>query len=365
MQYHFQNKEFKISRYPKTSLNSLQAWNAADELMLSYLVDNKLLSPKLAIYHDRFGFLACVLADINPISVILYNSQRSALLQNLSQNNIDIEKTKTAFPLDQLNESLELALVKIPKSADLFELYLQNITSNLQEKATVIASFMTKYFSKQTLEIAHKYFEDVSQSKAKKKARLLILKKARALSKTNLIHEIKLDDKKSFKQYYGVFSAKNIDYASQFLLKHISISSTDQKIMDLGAGNGVIAWKISKLNPSSKINLVDDNWLALESAKLNMPQGDHYYHFTDNLLYLSNNSYDLVVSNPPFHFEFETNIEISLTLFKQVWKILKPRGRFQLVGNKHLNYKTHLEKIFAHVEIIAQNEKFIVYSCVK
>ena len=57
--------------------------------------------------------------------------------------------------------------------------------------------------------------------------------------------------------------------------------------------------------------------------------------------------------------------EVSLNLFKQVWKILKPRGRFQLVGNKHLNYKTHLEKIFPHVESIAENDKFVVYSCVK
>ncbi len=365
MPYIFQNKEYQITRYPKTKMTSLKAWNASDELILEYLEENKLLSTSIVIYHDRFGFLSTILADKEPISVILFQSQKKSILQNLQENNISTDQVKFIYPLEALQNPIQLSVIKIPKSADLFELYLQQLSTQLNDNSIVIAGFMTKYFSKQVIDIAHKYFADVSQSKAKRKARLLILKKPKNPEQPSLVKIIKLNTTTSFQQYYGVFSAKNIDYASQFLMEHISVLPSDSKILDMGTGNGVLAWKARQLSATAKINLHDDNWLALESAKLNMKEGENFYHFDDDLLQISNNSYDLVISNPPFHFEYETNIEVSLSLFEQVWKILKPRGRFQLVGNRHLNYKTHLQKIFPHVEIIAENDKFIVYSCVK
>ena len=73
--------------------------------------------------------------------------------------------------------------------------------------------------------------------------------------------------------------------------------------------------------------------------------------------------FDLVVSNPPSHFEYETNIEIAITLFKEVARCLKPDGRFVIVASKHLNFKTHLERIFERCKISAENNKFIIYEC--
>ena len=72
-----------------------------------------------------------------------------------------------------------------------------------------------------------------------------------------------------------------------------------------------------------------------------------------------------MVSNPPFHVEHEIDINLPLELFKQVHRCLSDAGTFQLVANNHLNYKTHLVKIFGDVEVTAQNEKFVVYTCSK
>jgi len=145
----------------------------------------------------------------------------------------------------------------------------------------------------------------------------------------------------------------------------MTISEENSKILDLGSGNGILAWKVRQMNKTANINLLDDNFLAIESSKMNMPEGENFYHFEDSLKHISNNSYDLVISNPPFHFEYENNIEISLELFTQVAKILKPGGSFQLVGNRHLNYKTHLSQLFESIEVVAENEKFVVYNCKK
>ncbi|NOR86115.1 MAG: methyltransferase [Bacteroidales bacterium] len=365
MAYTFQNKEYHISRYPKTEMKSLQAWNASDELMLEYLEDQKILPASMSIYHDRFGFLSTLLAEYQPKSVILFQSQRKAINQNLKQNGINEDLLDFTFPLEKVEEACDITLIKVPKSADLFELYLQHLSTQLHDKSVVIAGFMTKYFSRQVLEIAQKYFDEVSQSQAKKKARLLILKKPKKAVKRNIIKEIKLNDEVSFQQYFGVFSAKNIDYATQFLMEHLTVLPTDLKVLDLGTGNGVLAWKARQLNANTELNLHDDNYLAIESAKLNLPEDGNIFHFSDDLSTITSNSYDLVISNPPFHFEYETNIEVSLKLFKQVWEILKPQGSFQLVSNRHLNYQTHLSKIFKHIDVVAENDKYIVYSCQK
>ena len=59
----------------------------------------------------------------------------------------------------------------------------------------------------------------------------------------------------------------------------------------------------------------------------------------------------------------ENNIEVSVGLFAQVKTKMKERGRFILVANKHLNYWTHLEKIFPNTEVMAIDDKFEVYDC--
>jgi len=166
-----------------------------------------------------------------------------------------------------------------------------------------------------------------------------------------------------YKQYAGVFSSDHIDYATQFLLEHLKLNETDSKILDLASGNGVIAHQIKAQKPDAEVHLLDDSFLAVESSKLNVE--DVSFHWNESLEDFNAKSFDLIVSNPPFHFEYENNIEVSLNLFIQAQRCLKENGRFLLVANQHLNYKTHLDKIFGSCSITAENDKFVVYDCLK
>jgi 16S rRNA G1207 methylase RsmC len=163
-------------------------------------------------------------------------------------------------------------------------------------------------------------------------------------------------------QNYGVFSSDHIDYATQFLIDQIQVKETENNILDLACGNGVIAMAIQLQKPEAEIFLTDDSFLAIESAKLNIDGPGVHYFWNDQLDDIPEKSLDLAVTNPPFHFGFETNIEVTIRLFNEVAEKLKQAGRFVCVANQHLNYKTHLEKIFK-VKVLAQNDKFIVYEC--
>ena len=362
MKYTYQEKTFTIDRYPTTDNKSLQAWSAADEHILNYLEEEKISCEKAVIYNDRFGFLSTILSDKSPTAIIDFKSQEKAFAINFEDNGLE-QNLKTNSSIDELKGEFDLALIKIPKSLDLFRLQLAQAQGSLSENGQVICGFMTKYFSKQYLSIAAEYFEDCSQSKAWKKSRILILKGKKVVEKENLITEIQFSGNKVFKQHYGVFSAKNIDHATQFFIDHMDVRLDHNKILDLGSGNGVLAYAALEEKSQSEIHLLDDSLLALESSKMNVEGENVHFHYNDSLADFEDHSFDLVISNPPFHFEHETNIEVALELFKEVKRVLKKGGSFQMVTSNHLNSKTHLYKLFHKVDIVSQDLKFVVYNC--
>ena len=152
---------------------------------------------------------------------------------------------------------------------------------------------------------------------------------------------------------------------AKYFLEHIELKTTDDSILDLASGNGVIASEISKKIPNATLHLLDDSFLAVESGKLNITGANIHHHYDNTLADFKSESFDLIVTNPPFHFEYEIDIQIPIQLFKECFRCLKPSGNLQLVANKHLNYKTHLSSIFRLVEVLAENDSFIVYKCSK
>jgi 23S rRNA (guanine1835-N2)-methyltransferase len=353
---------YKFDRFDLSEDRSLRPWSAADELMLEHLSERKKAPGKMAVYNDRFGYLTCHLIHLTPHVVLTQKSQEKAILANLKQN--ELEVPSFVHPLEKLKGKLDFGLIKIPKSVQLFELFLEHFAQNSKVGATAVCSFMTRHFNASMIKVAEDYFEVVEQSQAKKKARLLILTKKKKTTKKEVINTLSFNNQE-YKQYFGVFSSDHIDYATQFLVEHLQCKDTDQCVLDLASGNGIIAKEILMKFPEVELHLMDDSNLAVESAKLNLQGENVYHHFDNNLVPFPSKHFDLIVTNPPYHFEHEINIQIPLALFKEAQRCLKVGGSLQLVASQHLNYKTHLVKIFKEVEIVAEDKKFVVYNCIK
>ena len=318
----------------------------------------------MAVYNDRFGFLTCSLHNYSPSVVVNFASQKKAISQNLELNSLTDEQIYFVEPFQVFDEKINLAVLKIPKSMDLFRLQLEHITTSLDEDGLVLCGFMTKYFTKQMLQIANEFFGEVEQSLAKKKSRVLTLRKPKSVKRQSIIHSINFEGY-TFRQYYGVFSANNIDYASQFFVKNWNVDNEEERVLDLASGNGFLGKMIRLRNEDCEIHLLDDDWLAVKSSKLNFDSDDDeiHFYFNDSMEDFEDGYFDLIICNPPFHFEFETNIEVAISLFSQVKRCLSEEGSFQLVANRHLNYKTHLVKLFGNVETLKRNKKFEIYQC--
>lgn len=364
MTFSYQNQSYQFNRYPHTDNRSLKAWNAGDEYLLQRIEAMQLKEKRIAIYNDRFGFLSGLLQQYAPYSIIQYKSQQKSFKLNFKKNDLVLEENRLLSPLDILPSSIDLVLMKTPKSTELFELYLCQLLPALKPESIILASFMTRHFNKKIVAVAAQYFDIVEQSKAWKKARILTMKKKKnILPEKELIKTITLDKNHGLKQYLGVFSAHKIDIATQFLLQHLTIKPTEEKILDLASGNGVIAYHLRAQKKDCIIHLLDDDYLAIESSTLNIDNENTSFHWADNMENLEAAYFDLIVCNPPFHFGYENTIDIALNLFKGAKRCLHEGGRFVVVANLHLNYKTHLQRLFTDVVILAENERFIVYEC--
>ena len=355
------NQRFDIVRYPSTSNRSLKSWNAADSLTLNYLEENT-FEGRPIIYHDLFGFFSCFLSEFNPINITEYKSQETAIQRNRIRNSLP--EPSLFHVTDEILHQSDLAIIRVPKSMGLFRMYLQSAIKNIRTNGTIVCGFMTRHFNPTMLKVAGEYFDNVEQSRAWKKSRLVILS-----GKKESIPEIQLENIPSqfgdLKQYPGVFSSQKIDIGTLFLLDHLDVQDTEQTILDLASGNGILAKAAARLQPSAEIHLMDDSWLAMESSKLNLKDVNAHFHHADTLDVFEDFYFDLVISNPPFHFGFENNIEISLSLFNGVLQKLKSGGRFKLVANRHLNYGIHLKKMFSSVQVVAQNKKFEILEAIK
>lgn len=366
--YDLGGKTYSFSRYPKTTNRSLRAWSAADEYLIDHIFEGEQPTPdaSIGIVNDRFGFLSCLLNRFEPTVILERKSQERSILQNLEANQVDSGKIHFMHPLDQPPHKFDRVVLNTPKSMDLFELYLHQVHTHLKDDGVVFCGFMTKYFTPQMLSIAETYFEHVKQSLARKKSRVMVLKGRKPSVNKPLVHRLDYDfdgtNNQKLQQHYGVFSSDHIDYATQFLISQLKVRDSEDHILDMACGNGVIAKAIQLQNPEAEIYLTDDSYLAIESARLNIEGPGIHYYWNDRLDEIPDRSIDLAVSNPPFHFGHETNIEVTIRLFREVSEKLKPAGRFVCVANQHLNYKTHLEKLFK-VNVLAQNDKFIVYEC--
>lgn len=167
----------------------------------------------------------------------------------------------------------------------------------------------------------------------------------------------------------GVFAWDRIDAASALLTEHLP-SDFAGRGADLGAGWGYLADALLRRNPRmTAFDLFEADARALALARTNLAGGTHAatlgFHWHDVAAGLPA-SYDVIVSNPPFHATArDARPDIGRGFIASAADALQPGGRFWLVANRHLPYEQALAARFARVLTHAQRDGFKVIEAVK
>jgi 23S rRNA (guanine1835-N2)-methyltransferase len=366
--------EFHLNRKPVDK--KLQAWESADEYLLKYIDEKNVLGEPLSllIINDAFGALSVALAPHKPTTMSDSYLARQAMMDNLSDNEIDHAAINFNNGLSLPKKVFDLVLIKTPKSHALLKFQLRLLKPSVDANTQIIAAGMSRSIHNKTLQLFESIIGPTTTSLAWKKSRLIFATPDLSLETpfANSTDRFVLETNRTFNisSHANVFSRGRLDEGSQLLIEHMPIDEQYRDIADLGCGNGVLGIIAASLNKPSSIVFADESYMAVSSAKQNFGEAfgktiKAHFKVTDCLQGVEDESIDLVLNNPPFHQLSAIGDTIAWQMFIDARRVLRKDAALYVVGNRHLGYHTKIKKVFGNCEMITSNQKFVVLKAVK
>lgn len=360
--------ELDLIRQPDQANDPLQAFDAADEYLLEQLHAQQLAAEsRVLVLNDSFGALAASLIDhVSVVSSGDSHLAHMALEKNLARNGKAFDSVPFVPASEHWQGHFDRVLVRVPKTLALLEEQLIRLQGHLAPGAQVIAAAMIKHLPRAAGELLEKYIGPVQASLAQKKARLLTANFAqRPGASSPYPTRYRLDSPAlELLNHANVFCRDGLDIGTRAFLPHLPHDLGNARVADLGCGNGVLAIASALANPQAHYTLVDESYMAVQSAQENWQAalGDRAVTVVagDGLAGVEKQSLDVVLCNPPFHQQQVVGDFLAWRMFQQAREALVVGGALYIVGNRHLGYHSKLARLFRGVEQVAATPKFVI-----
>lgn len=366
--------EFELNRLPKRPRELLQAWDAADEYLLDTVAEQLKLpgAARILIVNDSFGALAVALSAYQPYALSdSYLSQQATRL-NLGANGLPEHSVNLLNSLEIPEGVFDWVLIKVPKTLALLEDELIRLRPHLKPSTQVIVAGMIKTLPASVWKLLERLVGPTTTSLAKKKARLIFASVDPGLTAPPSPYPVSYRLENTdylISNHANVFSRDSLDIGTRFFLQHLPSRQDACDIIDLGCGNGVVGLIAAERCPAATVCFVDESFMAVASARDNFQRAfgerrEAIFHVGDGLMDIDANSADLILCNPPFHQQNTVGDQIAVSLFKQSKRVLRKDGELWVIGNRHLDYHSYLDRLFGAHSIVAANPKFVIVKVV-
>ncbi len=360
--------QLDLIRQPEQHNDPLQAFDAADEYLLSYLAEQQPnAATRVLVLNDSFGALA---ASLEGHVQVTSSGDSFLAAQGLEKNLVRNGKTFDAVPFMPASRvprgPFDRVLIRVPKTLALLEEQLIRLQGQLAPGAEVIAAAMVKHLPRAAGELLEQYIGPMHASLAVKKARLLIATVGdRPAAVSPYPTRYALDTPAiALLNHANVFCREGLDIGTRAFLPHLPTGLGSARVADLGCGNGVLAIASALQNPDAHYTLVDESYMAVQSAAENwqtaLGDRDVIVRADDGLAGQEPQSLEVVLCNPPFHQQQVVGDFLAWRMFQQAREALVVGGALYIVGNRHLGYHSKLARLFRGVEQVAATPKFVI-----
>jgi 16S rRNA (guanine1207-N2)-methyltransferase len=158
----------------------------------------------------------------------------------------------------------------------------------------------------------------------------------------------------------GVFSKSKLDKGTGVLINNCVVKNK-WRVLDFGAGYGVVGIAIKKLYPETEVVMTEINKRAYKLAKMNVKLHKLDIKIKQGNLYEKvNKKFDTILVNPPQ----TAGKKVCFEIISGAKKHLKSKGLLQLVarakkGGKQLS--EFMDETFGNIEVIAKKSGYSVY----
>ena len=290
---------------------------------------------------------------------------------NLARNGLAGDSLDFVPASELASGPFDCVLIRVPKTLALLEEQLIRLQGQIAPGTLVLAAAMLKHLPRAAGELLERYIGPMQALLAVKKARVL---SATAVSKAPVSSpypsSYALEQPAlTLLNHANLFCREGLDIGTRAFLPHLPRSLTPLRVADLGCGNGVLGISYALSNPEAELTLVDESFMAVQSAMENwraaLGERPVTIRAGDGLAEQAEDSLDLVLCNPPFHQQQVVGDFLAWRMFVQAKAALVRGGELWIVGNRHLGYHGKLKKLFRGVEQVATTPKFVILKATK
>ncbi len=162
----------------------------------------------------------------------------------------------------------------------------------------------------------------------------------------------------------GVFSKSEVDEGSDILLKSYLNGGKVGRVLDVGAGIGVLGIVISRVN-DCEVDMLEINERAVELCKENIKVNKVNCNiYLSDMYEKANGKYDVIVSNPPIR----AGKQVVFSILEDSYKYLNSGGELWVVIRKKQgssSAKKKIEEVFGNCSIVKRDKGFYILKAVK
>lgn len=370
---------YELQRYPARRQEILQAWCAADTLLLDAVHESALSGAGLLIANDEHGALSIAarpvalwtdsaLAALALARNLTLNASAAGAMEDPPHHQVPVLWSTATPPT-----GLSAVVMRVPKQLPYFEYQLATLAQVLEPGSQLLAAGMDKHLSPRVAQLLERYIGPTQRHRGQHKARLFTA--VRDARPAQPIPDLA--------SYYcellgarlvamsNVFSQDKLDGGTRLLLEHLDTQAPAQRVLDLACGNGVLGLAALQRGLAQSAIFCDESAMAVASARANAASAfanqspEVSFHHGDGMLGYNGELPDLVLCNPPFHLNHTVDDFVGRRLLEHSANHLAAGGRLCLVANRHLNYMPTLKRYFQQVTRVAQNSKFVVWQAIR
>lgn len=159
-----------------------------------------------------------------------------------------------------------------------------------------------------------------------------------------------------------IFARGRLDPATAMLAACFQVRA-GSAVLDLGCGGGVLGILAALLEPTSTVTLADADPLAVEVSRRNAALNgaeNVTVHLSDVLRELPGQTFDLILTNPPFHQGRTHDVGIAHRFIKEASAALRPGGQLYVVCNRFLRYEPIMQQQLGAATEVAGDRQYKV-----
>ncbi|MBL3685643.1 methyltransferase domain-containing protein [Leucobacter zeae] len=387
-----------LSREPDFDAPELQAYDAADGLILETAADavREAEPGTVVVVGDRHGALTLGAAGVLGAAGIRTHQDpllgERALARNAER--LGLAESYASLPLGpELLSGARVVLLQLPRGLDALDEIAWEIARWSDPSVRVFAGGRVKHMTLAMNHVFARAFARVSAGLGKRKSRVLTVSDPVPSPGAPPFPKWGNDAALPFRvaAFGATFGGPTLDHGSRLLLAGL-IPSEDvgggagsvrvsprpepegpaaapRRIVDLGCGNGVLAVSAAIAFPEAAVIATDQSAAAVAATRLTAEAAgvpDRVaVHRADALEAVPDGWADLILLNPPFHTGATVHAGVAHRLIRACGRALAPGGELRIVFNSHLAYRPLVEQVVGETRQVARDRTFTVLSAIR